>query len=51
MVKVDQILLFLVFLYLIKLYDILGLVRILKTLEGFGTGPKMRGVMVEFWIW
>ena len=42
--SVDQDPLSLVLLDLIKLYDNLDCGRLLKTLEGYGAGPKMRGI-------
>ena len=41
--------LLLVFLDLIKPYDKLALGQLLKTLEVYGTGPKMWGILLEFW--
>ena len=41
--------LLLVFLYLRKLYDNLDQFRILHNLEGYGAGPKMRGILAELW--
>ena len=46
---VDQDLVFLVFLDIRKVYDNLQHGRLLKTLEGYGAGPKIRDIMVEFW--
>ena len=48
--SVDQDPLFLVFLDLIKEYDNLDHDWILKTLEGYGTGPKMRGILEGLWV-
>ena len=45
----DQDPLFLVFLNLIKAYDNLDYGRILKTLERYRAGPKMRGIVAELW--
>ena len=42
---VDQEPLLLVLLDLITVYDILDDVRLLNTLEGYGAGPKIRGVI------
>ena len=42
---VDQDPLLLVLLDLIKVYDNLDYVRLLNTLEGYGAGPKIRGVI------
>ena len=47
----DQDPLLLVFLDLRKEYDNLDQVRLLKTLEGYGTGPKIRVMLAEFWEW
>ena len=47
-VSVDQDLLFLVILDPIKLYDNLDHGQLLKNLEGYKVGPKMRGIMEEF---
>ena len=41
--------LFLVFLDLRKAYDNLDHSRILKTLEGYRSGTKLRGIMAEQW--
>ena len=48
--SVDQDTLFLVFLDLRKEYDNLDHDQLLKTLEGYGAGPKMRGILEEFWV-
>ena len=40
---------FLVLLDLIKAYDNLDNVRILKILEEYGAVPKMRGILAELW--
>ena len=45
--SVDQDPLFLVFLHLRKVYDNLYHGWLLKTLEGYGVGPKMWGIAVE----
>ena len=45
----DQDLLFFVFLDLRKAYDNIDGGRILKTLEGYWAGPKMRSILEEFW--
>ena len=47
--SVDQDALLLVFMYLKKVYDNLDHGWLLKTLEGYGKGPKMWGIMVEYW--
>ena len=47
--SVDQHPLFLVLLDLIKTYDNLDWGRLLQTLEGYGAGPKLRGLLAEFW--
>ena len=47
--SVYQDLILLVFLGLRKAYDNLDHGRLLKTLEGYGAGPKMRGILAEFW--
>ena len=49
MSSVDQYLLLFVLLELRKLYDNLDRGRLLKTLEGYGAGPKMRGFLAGFW--
>ena len=46
--SVDQDKLLLVFMYLKKAYDNLDHGWLLKTLEGYRTGPKMWGILVEF---
>ena len=46
--SVDQELLLLVFLYIIKANNNLYSGRILKTLEGYRVGPKMQGILAEF---
>ena len=46
---VDQDPLFLVFLNLRKLYENLDQGQLLKTLKGYRAGPKMRGMLAEFW--
>ena len=46
---VDQEPLFLVFLYLQKAYDNLDCGCLLKSLEGYGAGPKRWVIMAEFW--
>ena len=51
MLSMDQDPLFLVFLYLRKSNDILDHGHILKTLEGYGVGPKMGDILAEFWVW
>ena len=45
--SLDNETLFLVFLDLMKAYDNLNSVRILKTLEGYREGPKMRSILEE----
>ena len=47
----DQDPLFLVFLDLRKEHENLDCGRLLKTLEGYGAGPKMRDILAEFWEW
>ena len=47
--SMDQDSLLLVFLDLRKEYDNLDCGQLLKTLEGYGSRPKMRGIMAEFW--
>ena len=47
-VSIDQDSLFLVFLDLRKSYSTLEHGRILHTLVGYGSGPKMRGLLAEF---
>ena len=49
--SVDQHPLFLALLDLIKSYDNLDRGRPLKTLKGYGSGPKMQGVLAEFGEW
>ena len=49
LLSVDQDLLFLVFLDRRKAYENLERGWLLKTLEGYGAGPKMQGIMAEFW--
>ena len=49
MESVYQYQLLLVFLDLRKDYDNLDHVRPLKTLEGYGTGSKMRVILAELW--
>ena len=41
--------LLLVFLDFRKAYDMLVHVHLLHTLEGYGVGPKLHGILVEFW--
>ena len=41
----DQDLLFLVLLYLRKAYNVLDQERLLQTLEGYGSGPKLRRLL------
>ena len=41
--------LFLVLLYLGKAYNTLERRHLLQTLEGYGTGPKLRGILENFW--
>ena len=48
LVSVYQAPLFLVLLGLIKSYDNLDHGRLLKTLEGYRVGPKIRGILTEF---
>ena len=47
--SIDQEPLFLVFLDLRKAYDTLDCVRILQTLDRYGVGPKIRGLLEELW--
>ena len=47
--SVDQDPLFLVFIDLIKAYNNLDRGRILKTIMGYGAGPKLRQLLAEFW--
>ena len=49
LVSVDQDPLVLVLLDLRKLYDNLVRGQLLKTLEGYGAGPKMWDIIVDFW--
>ena len=46
----DQDLLFLVFLDLNNSHDNLDRGRLMQTLEGYGEGPKIRGLLAEFWL-
>ena len=46
--SIDQDLLFLVFLDIWKAYNALDCGRLLKTLVGYGAGPKMQGLLAEF---
>ena len=48
--SVDQDTLFLLFLDLSKSYYNLYQGRLLQTLEGYGVRPKLRGLIVEFWL-
>ena len=48
--SVDQDLLLLVFLEIRKAYDNLEPGRLLKTLEEYRAGSKMRGILTEFWV-
>ena len=48
--SIEQDPLFLVFLDLPKSYNTLDHGRILHTLEGYGTGLKMWGILVRFWV-
>ena len=41
--------LFLVFLYLRKAYDTVVQERLLPTLEGYGAGPRLCGILETFW--
>ena len=47
--SVDQHPLFLVLLELSKTYDNLDWGRLLKSLEGHGSVPKLQGLLVKFW--
>ena len=47
--SVDQDMLFLVFIDLMKEDDNLDWFRLLQTLEGYGEGPKLRGLLEEYW--
>ena len=47
--SVDQHPLFLVLIDLIKTYDNLDWGRLLQTLEGYGEGPKLWGLLEGFW--
>ena len=49
LVSIDQDPLFLVLLDLCKSYDTINHVRILHNFEGYGVGPKMKGLLAEFW--
>ena len=49
MESVDQEPLFWVLLDLRKSYDNLDRGRLMKTLEGYGSGPKIRDVLAGFW--
>ena len=49
--SVDQEPLLLVLLDLIKAYEKLYRGRLLKTLEGYGEGPKMWGILADLWAW
>ena len=49
LVSIDQDPLLLVFLELRKVYDTLDRRFLLKTLEGYRSGPKLHGILVEFW--
>ena len=51
LVSLDQDPLFLVFLDLRKSYHNLDHGRLLKTLERYGVGSKMRDILAEFWAW
>ena len=46
---VEQDPILLVFLELRKAYENLDRGRLLKTLEGYGVGPKMQGILAVFW--
>ena len=46
---IDQVPLFLMFLYPHKAYESLEQVLLLATLEGYGAGPHMCGILEEFW--
>lgn len=48
--SVDQDPLFLVFLDLRKIYENMDHGRLLQTLAGYGAGPKLRGLLVSFWL-
>ena len=48
--SVDQDPLSLLFLYTRKTYNNLDQGQLLKTLEGYGVGPKMWGILTEFWV-
>ena len=47
--SVDQHPLFLVLLELSKTYDNLDWGRLLQTIEGYGAGPKLQGLLAELW--
>ena len=47
--SIDQEPVLLVFLDLLKAYNTLESARTIQTLEGYGAGPKMQGLLVEFW--
>ena len=47
--SLDQDPLFLVFLEQRKYYNNLDRGRLLQTLEGYGAGPKLWGLLAEFW--
>ena len=49
MAIIDQEPLLIVLLDLRKAYDMLDLVCLLNTLEGYGVVPKLRGILEEFW--
>ena len=47
--SVDQDPLLLLFLQLRKAYTNLEQGKLLQTLKGYGVGPKLRGLLAEFW--
>ena len=47
--NVDQSPHFMLFLYIIHAYNNLDRGRILNTLEGYGTGPKLQDLLAELW--
>ena len=49
--SIDQDPLFLIFLDLRKDYGTMDRDRILITLEGYGVGPWMCGILETFWYW
>ena len=49
--SIDQDPILLVLLDLHKYHDKMDSGRLLQTLEGYGAGPKMQVILVEFWLW